>query len=92
MNHRLSEGKGGTHLEVVRSPVSSLAPAEAPSVMVIGFPPEAAKQTPRPKVSSNVPLQPRLNLRLESVSRHFSLSCLVPLDQFLSHLLVPAAA
>lgn len=79
-------------MEVVRSPVSSLAPTEAPSVMVIGFPPEAAEQTPQPKVSSDVPLQPRLNLRLESVSRYFSLSCLVPFDQFLSHLLVPAAA
>lgn len=36
----------GFDLEVVRSPVSSLAPAEAPSVMVIGFPPEASGVPP----------------------------------------------
>jgi hypothetical protein len=42
-----------THLAVVRSPVSSLATAEAcPSVIVMGFPPGTAKQkTQKPPVS-----------------------------------------
>lgn len=61
MKQKLSEEEEGledqrqTHLAVVRSPVSSLAPAEAPRVIVMGFPPAAAEQ-PRPKAQSTLPL------------------------------------
>lgn len=49
---RAGETKKQTHLVVVRSPVSSLDPADTcPSVTVIAFPPVAAKQNPRSPVS-----------------------------------------